>query len=202
MLAILKRYIVPSALTTLVILLFLLEPKSSQWLAYSREEVGNGQIWRFISANLVHLSFWHTLMNLASLWLISLIFRPLLNLLDWSSWFFLLFIANVLAMHLWLPSLYQYVGMSGALYGVIAACCVAELRLGVKISGVLLVIVGVKIFAPQILGIKSEYDSMIGGFVVEESHIIGYVEGLILGLLWPKSRLQKPAFGALITTKK
>ncbi len=197
-----KSYWVPCSLTLLLLLLLFFEPSSSQWLAYQRTQVNDGQIWRFFTANLVHLSPWHTLMNLASLWLISLIFRPLLKINDWLAWFIILFLANIIGLHLWLPSLTEYVGMSGALYGLIAACCIAELRLGVKISGLLLLIVAIKIFAPQIFGIKSEYDSWIGGFVVEESHIIGYLQGIILGLIWPKSRFNKPAFADLIFGKK
>ena len=196
------RYLIPSLLTLLVLLFLALEPLSSQWLSYQREATSNGQVWRFITANFVHLGVWHTLMNLASLWLISMIFRPLLSLTDWALWFFILFLANIIGLHFWLPELQQYVGMSGALYGLIAACCVIELRLGVKISGILLVIVGVKIFAPQILGIKSEYDGWLGGFVVEESHIIGFTQGIILGLVWPKIRVNKPAFGNLMFNDK
>ena len=194
----LQRYWLTVSITLLVLILLALEPLSSGWLQYQRELVNSGQVWRLFTPNLVHLGLEHTLMNLASLWLISLIFRPLLKLSDWSIWLAVLFLANIIGMHFWLPNLTSYVGMSGALYGLIAACCVAELRLKVKISGILLVIVGVKIFAPQIFGIKSEYDEMIGGYIVEESHIIGYLQGMILGLVWPKSRLNQPAFGALM----
>ncbi len=196
--AFLSRYWLTVSISVIVLLLFSLEPTSSNWLQYHRDLVNSGEVWRFFTPNLVHLSLEHTLMNLASLWLISLIFRPLLKLSDWSIWLVALFIANIVGMHLWLPELTSYVGMSGALYGLIAACCVAEFRLKVKISALLLVIVGVKIFAPQILGMKSEYDEIIGGYIVEESHIIGYMQGIILGLIWPKGRLNKPAFGTLM----
>lgn len=202
MIPFLSRYWLTVSITAVVLTLLLLEPHSSHWLEYQRKSVESGQVWRLITANLVHLSLEHTLMNLASLWLITLIFRPLLNTKDWLAWFLILYITNILAMHLWLPELNRYVGMSGALYGLIAAACVAELRLKVFISGALLLIVGLKIFAPKILGIDNEYDEWIGGVVVEESHIIGYIEGLALGLLWPKSRLNQPAFGALIKNKK
>ncbi|NVJ68271.1 MAG: rhombosortase [Gammaproteobacteria bacterium] len=197
----LHKYWLSVSITLVVLILLLLEPTASNWLEYNRTAVTNGQYWRFITANLVHLSPQHTLMNLASLWLITLIFRSLININDWIYWFLALYFCNILGMHLWLPELNQYVGMSGALYGLIAACCVAEMRLKVWLSGLLLIVVGIKIFAPQILGISSEYDSWIGGFVVDESHIIGYLQGVILGLVWPKSRLNQPAFSQLISKK-
>ena len=198
----LQRYAVPITLTLFCLLTLLAGESATYWLDYNRDSVGQGQLWRFITANLVHLGGWHTLMNLASLWLISFIFLPLLSRNHWIIWFAILFIANISAMHLWLPKLTNYVGMSGALYGLIAACAVAEFRLGVKISGILLVLVGIKIFAPQILGIVSEYDSWLGGTVVEESHIIGYVQGLILGLVWPKTWLKEPALAGSLGLKK
>lgn len=198
----LSQYWLSISISLVVLTFLLLEPHSSNWLQYQREEVSTGQVWRLITANLVHLSPQHTFMNLASLWLITLIFRPLLSITDWVLWFLLLYFFNILGLHLWLAHLDQYVGMSGALYGLIAACCVAETKFKVKISALLLIIVGLKIFAPQIMGITSEYDDWIGGFVVEESHIIGYIQGVILGLIWPKSRLNKPAFTDLLLKKK
>lgn len=198
MLIFLRRYAVPFFLSFICILTWILGEQATVWLNYQRSEVDNGQFWRLLTANIVHLGGWHTLLNLASLWLISFIFLPLLTRAHWMLWFFVLFIANILAMHLWLPDLSNYVGMSGALYGLIAACAVAEFRLGVKISGILLVLVGLKIFAPQLLGVVAEYDSWLGGTVVEESHIIGYIQGLILGLVWPKKLIQQTALAESI----
>ncbi|GGF08299.1 rhombosortase [Kangiella profundi] len=171
-------------------------------MAYDRVLVDSGQWWRLVTANLVHLGGWHTVMNLASLWLISFIFQPLLKQSYWIIWVLLLYCVNILAMHLWTPHIIHYVGMSGALYGLIAACATAELRLGVKISGVLLLIVGIKIFLPQIMGVEEEYDDFLGGAVVEESHIIGFIQGIILGLFWPKQLLNEPALKAILKSKK
>ncbi len=197
-----KRYAFALAVSHICIISYLLLPQSSLWLAYDRGLVESGQWWRLITANLVHLGGWHTLMNLASLWLISFIFHPLLKPGYWIAWVLLLYFTNILAMHLWTPHIIHYVGMSGALYGLIAACATAELRLGVKLSGLLLIIVGVKIFLPQIIGVESEYDQFLGGAVVEESHIIGFIEGIILGLIWPKNLLKGPALQSMLKSKQ
>lgn len=197
----LKKYAFALAISHICIASYLLLPQSNLWMAYDRALVDSGQWWRLITANLVHLGGWHTVMNLASLWLISFIFQPLLKSSYWISWVLLLYFVNILAMHLWTPHIIHYVGMSGALYGLIAACATAELRLGVKISGLLLIIVGIKIFLPQIIGVESEYDDFLGGAVVEESHIIGFIQGIILGLLWPKQLLNGPALQAILKTK-
>ncbi len=198
----LQKYAFALLLSHICIASYLLLPQSNLWMAYDRALVENGQWWRFITANLVHLGGWHTVMNLASLWLISFIFQPLLKTSHWIGWVLLLYFVNILAMHLWTPHIIHYVGMSGALYGLIAACATAELRLGVKISGILLIIVGIKIFLPQIIGIESEYDDFLGGAVVEESHIIGFIQGIILGLLWPKRLLNGPALQSILKSKQ
>lgn len=198
----LRKYAFALAVSHICIISYLLLPQSNLWMAYDRVLVDSGHWWRLVTGNLVHLGGWHTVMNLASLWLISFIFQPLLRPCYWISWVLLLYCVNILAMHLWTPHIIHYVGMSGALYGLIAACATAELRLGVKISGVLLLIVGIKIFLPQIIGVEAEYDDFLGGAVVEESHIIGFIQGVILGLFWPKQLLNGPVLKAILKSKK
>lgn len=187
-----KSYALVITITAIVLTLEMIQPWSSEYLAYHRSAIENGfEFWRFFSANLVHLSIQHSLLNLASIWLISFIFKPLLRELDWIYWLLLLYIANTIAMYFFVPDLIQYVGMSGALYGLIAALCVAEIRLGGKLSILLLIIVGIKIIIPRLLGGHTEYNETIGGVVIEEAHIIGYLQGIILGFIWSKSRFNE-----------
>lgn len=187
-----KSYALVITITAIVLILEMMQPWSSEYLAYHRSAIENSfEFWRFFSANLVHLSIQHTLLNLASIWLISFIFKPLLRELDWIYWLLLLYIANTIAMYFFVPDLIQYVGMSGALYGLIAALCVAEIRLGGKLSILLLIIVGIKIIIPRLLGGHTEYNETIGGVVIEEAHIIGYLQGIILGFIWSKSRFNE-----------
>lgn len=191
--SIFKKYAIPLILSHICIALIFASPQIYLWLEYDRVAVTAGEVWRLLTPNLVHLGARHTIMNLAGLWFTMLLFIHLLRQIDWLIWFLVLFIANIVSLYLWVPSLEHYVGMSGALYGLIAAAAVAELRLGIKLSGVLLVIVAGKIFIPQFIGLESSYDDWLGGSVIEEAHIIGFVQGLILGLAWPKGRLRKPA---------
>ncbi|GAA0198186.1 rhombosortase [Kangiella japonica] len=192
MMPLLTKYAIPLILSHICIALIFALPESSLWLSYDRGAVASGELWRFFTPNFVHLGLTHTFLNLAGLWFTMFLFIHLLNFKDWLSWFLILFIANIVGLHLWVPELHNYVGMSGALYGLIAAAAAAELRLGVKLSGLLLLIVGVKIFAPQIFGVESSYNEWLGGNVIEEAHVIGFIEGIILGLTWPKGRLLKP----------
>lgn len=197
------KYAIPLILSHICIILIFALPKINLWFEYSRSAVNSGEIWRFLTPNFVHLGMRHTLLNLAGLWFTMLLFVQLLKNIDWLIWFTVLFIGNIVGLHLWVPSLEQYVGMSGALYGLIAAAAVAELRLGIQLSGLLLVIVGLKIFVPQFIGEEASYNEWLGGNVIEEAHIIGFIQGLILGLVWPKHRLHKPAsFKAKLTNSR
>lgn len=186
------RYAIPLILSHICIILIFALPQLNSWMEYNRSAVNSGEFWRLVTPNFVHLGVRHTLLNLAGLWFTMALFINLLKNTDWLTWFTLLFVGNILGLHLWVPSLEQYVGMSGALYGLIAGAAVAELRLGIKLSGLLLIIVGLKIFIPQFIGEESSYNEWLGGNVIEEAHIIGFIQGLILGLVWPKSRLNKP----------
>lgn len=188
----LKQFFIPLILSHICIILIFASPQINLWLEYDRAAVASGEIWRLLTPNLIHLGVWHTLMNLAGLWFTMILFVHLLRQLDWLIWFLVLFIANIIGLYLWVPSLEHYVGMSGALYGLIAAAAAAELRLGIKISGVLLIIVAIKIFLPQLIGVESRYNDWLGGHVIEEAHVIGFIQGLILGLVWPKARLNRP----------
>jgi len=191
--ATLKKYAIPLILSQICIILIFASPQLDLWLSYDREAVSSGEIWRLLTPNLVHLGFWHTMLNMLGLWFTMILFINLLKQSDWLIWFLILFTGNIIGLHLWVPALEHYVGMSGALYGLIAAAAVAEFRLGIKISGLLLVIVAVKIFIPQFIGVENSYNDWLGGSVIEEAHIIGFIEGIILGLVWPKGKLNKPA---------
>ncbi|AKE52370.1 rhombosortase [Kangiella geojedonensis] len=188
----LKKYAIPLILSHICIILIFALPKPDLWMAYDRRAISDGELWRFLTPNFVHLGVWHTTLNLAGLWFTMLLFINLLKNIDWLAWFAILFVGNIVGLHLWVPSLDHYVGMSGALYGLIAAAAIAEFRLGVKLSGLLLLIVGLKIFMPQLVGVETSYNEWLGGNVIEEAHIIGFIQGLILGLIWPKSRLSEP----------
>ena len=143
------RYAIPLILSHICIILIFALPQLNSWMEYNRSAVNSGEFWRLVTPNFVHLGVRHTFLNLAGLWFTMALFINLLKNTDWLIWFTLLFVGNILGLHLWVPSLEQYVGMSGALYGLIAGAAVAELRLGIKLSGLLLIIVGLKIFIPQ-----------------------------------------------------
>jgi rhomboid family GlyGly-CTERM serine protease len=117
------------ALIALVLLGLMLggEPAASA-LRYEREAVLSGEIWRLLTAHLVHADWAHLAWNLAGLVLVFALFAGEYSLRDWL----LVMLASTVAIDLGFlllePDLTWYVGLSGALHGVMAAGLVAWLR--------------------------------------------------------------------------
>jgi rhomboid family GlyGly-CTERM serine protease len=97
-------------------------------LRYDRAALAHGELWRLLSAHLVHLDFQHALLNCAGLILMWALFAR-----DYSPRQWLIIATATLAAidaGLWLfdSTLLWYVGSSGALHGVMAAGTLAHLR--------------------------------------------------------------------------
>ena len=122
-------------LTLLLLCALLLIPvlfgeAGQQALRYERTGLAQGELWRLLSAHVVHLGLRHALVNvlgLALLWgLFARDYRP-------REWL-LIVVAAALAIDagLWLSAstVRWYVGSSGVLHGVLAAGTLAHLRRG------------------------------------------------------------------------
>lgn len=53
-------------------------------LRFSRDDIANGQWWRLLTGNLVHLGYPHLFLNLAGLAVISLLLAPAMSAFQWS----------------------------------------------------------------------------------------------------------------------
>ncbi|WP_051219403.1 rhombosortase [Oceanobacter kriegii] len=103
----------------LLLLLVWMEPASAQWLEFHRSDIQEGEYWRLLTANLVHLSWFHAFGNvggwLLAAWLLgaSAAFWRVLLLVVWCS----LWVGT----GLWwfADELQRYSGFSGALHGVL-----------------------------------------------------------------------------------
>ena len=104
--------------------LVLIAASNDRWhevLDYRRSAVASGELWRLITAHLMHVNAAHAVLDIAGLWLVAWIFarefdakRQALALaigaafVDFGLWFF----------H---PEVERYVGLSGALHALFAA---------------------------------------------------------------------------------
>ena len=98
------------------------------WLRYDRVALASGQLWRLLTAHLVHLDLHHALLNCLGLSLMWALFAR-----DYTPRQWLLILLGSMAaidagLWLWDSTLGWYVGSSGALHGVMAAGTLAHLR--------------------------------------------------------------------------
>jgi rhomboid family GlyGly-CTERM serine protease len=97
-------------------------------LQYDRAAIAAGELWRLLTAHLVHLDYHHTLLNCAGLALMWALFARAYPPRHWAV--VLLVAIAAIDAGLWLgdSTLRWYVGSSGALHGVMAAGTLAHLR--------------------------------------------------------------------------
>lgn len=154
---------------------------ASPALRYERAGVLGGEWWRLLSGHLVHLGVAHLLLNLSGLVLIGWIFGPGLRAAQWlwvlaGSW-----TAMTIGFLLFEPQLAWYVGLSGALHGLLLGA--ATLDRGFERHLRILLIAGVmaKLAWEQWAGALPFTAEAAGGPVVVDAHLYGGLGGLLAG---------------------
>ena len=143
-------------------------------LRYDRVPLAAGELWRLVTAHLVHLDLHHALLNCAGLVLMWALFAR-----DYTPRQWLAIVLGAMAgidAGLWLcdSTVVWYVGSSGVLHGVLAAGALAHLRRGERDRWVLAGLVAVKL----------AYEHWVGALplsgsdpVVVSAHLYGVIGG-------------------------
>jgi rhomboid family GlyGly-CTERM serine protease len=154
-------------------------------LRYDRAALAHGELWRLLSAHLVHLDFHHALLNCAGLVLMWALFARDYSLRQWLG----IVAATVAAIDagLWFldSTVLWYVGSSGALHGIMAAGALAHLKRGEGDGWIL----------AAFLLAKLGFEHWVGPLpfsgrdpVVVDAHLYGVLGGLAgAGLLRPRA---------------
>jgi rhomboid family GlyGly-CTERM serine protease len=152
-------------------------------LEYHRNKAQAGELWRFISASLLHTNLNHLLMNLAGLALAWALhgeyYRPIAFIVLMAA----LSLAVGIGVHLFSPHLFTYVGLSGALNGLIVWGAVRDIHTGLRSGWLLLAIMLIKIIHEQLSPPNLELQQLINANVAVDAHLYGVIAALILGLL-------------------
>ncbi|MGL4474128.1 MAG: rhombosortase [Shewanella sp.] len=170
------------SLACLMLLAYVIDPNQ---LSYQRSSVAAGAWWQIFSANILHTNAWHLAMNLAGLLIIMTLFPWRLSLKNLWTLFLLLSLIQGIGLFWFYPTTLGFVGLSGILHGLFAYAVVQDLRRKDKWGVILLMAVAAKIIAEQTLGPQALSSQLIGARVADESHLIGAIAGLFLGLLLP-----------------
>ena len=151
-------------------------------LRFDRPAIGQGEWWRFLSGNLAHLGWSHTLLNLAGLGLIWGLFAPVF---DAHRWLIIMLVSGLgVTLGLWFlnPQLQWYVGLSGLLHGLFVAGAIGAIRRGENREAILLAAIVIKLIWEQTVGPLPGTAEMADGPVIVDAHLYGAVSGALIAL--------------------
>lgn len=143
-----------------------------------------GEFWRLFTGNLAHADINHWLINILGLWILWIIyttdsFRSFDKLVAiiFSS------IGTCLCLLIFEPHLRWYVGLSGALHGLLAAGIIVSIKVEPKYQVMLGTLLVSKLFYEQMLGPMPGTQNSISVPVIVNSHLYGAICGLIIGVI-------------------
>ncbi|HEY7672792.1 MAG TPA: rhombosortase [Gammaproteobacteria bacterium] len=175
----LRRAVAPLGIAVLCIAMALGGDGARELFRYDRIALADFELWRLVSAHLVHLSAGHTALNVTALAIIALLFDTALDSFDWIVSAALAALAIDFGLYFFSPDVVWYVGLSGALHGIMVAGALALAVARSRLGAVLIVLVVAKIAWEHWAGPLPLSELTSGGPVVTEAHLYGAVGGAI-----------------------
>lgn len=133
--------------------------------------------WRLLSANFVHLGWQHLGMNLAGLAAIALLVWRYFNNWEWGVIILASCLFVGIGVILWNDEIRWYVGLSGALHGILMAGIFRELTVLRGAGSALLLLTVGKLAWEQFYGPLPGSETTAGGRVLVDAHLYGAVGG-------------------------
>ncbi len=153
----------------------------TEQLQYDRVAITEGEYWRLLSGNLVHLGLNHLLLNAAGFALVAALVWRYYSAVQWALIVAVCALAVGLGLYVLVPELRWYVGLSGVLHGLLLAGACVEVQKYPQTGWPLLVLVVAKLLYEQVTGPMPGSEWAAGGSVVVESHLYGGLAGLVMG---------------------
>jgi rhomboid family GlyGly-CTERM serine protease len=175
----LARAAAPLAIAVVCIVMSLGADGARELFRYDRSALVDFELWRLATAHLVHLSIGHTALNVTALAIIALLFEAALDSFDWIVAVLLSALAIDVGLYVFSPEVAWYVGLSGALHGIMVAGALALVRARSRLGAILLVLVVAKIMWEHWAGPLPFSELTSGGRVVTEAHLYGAVGGAV-----------------------
>lgn len=153
-------------------------------LRYDRIALAQGEWWRFLSGQLVHLGWLHLGLNLLGL---ALVWELVGRHLPIRAWVVAIPLCGLgVGLGLWWlsPEILWYVGLSGCLHGLFAAGAVAAVMRRQRFGWILMAALTAKLAYEQLAGSAPGVEGLIGGRVVTAAHLYGAVAGGLFAVGW------------------
>lgn len=153
-------------------------------LALQRDAVTGGEWWRIISSQFVHLGFNHTLLNIVGYLIIATAFREDVTPAEEAVSLLLANLGVGLGIYFFSLDIVWYVGLSGAIYGLLTH----NLIVGYRRSPILSIFFGLflagKFYYEQFIsGPDTATAAFIGADVAIDSHLYGAITGFVTGFI-------------------
>ncbi len=144
-------------------------------LIYQREEIIQGEVWRVLTGQLLHLSIEHYIYNIVAFLLLYIIaFQLHSKRIFWLSVIWCN-ITTGIAIFFLLPNIIWYAGASGFLHGV-ALVMIIQLIKQHRFFGLLfLLLLIIKLVYEQVFGTIGQF----GFNVIVDVHLIGFIFGAL-----------------------
>lgn len=151
-------------------------------LRYARSAVAAGEVWRLLTAHLVHFGPTHTATNALALVAVMAVLGSHLRLAEWCGVAVLCGLGVSGGLWLGMPDVAYYVGLSGVLHGLVAAGAVTALPNERGFAVLMLVLLGGKLIWEAVHGPTPGTADAAGGPVLIESHRYGALPGALYGV--------------------
>ena len=153
-------------------------------LMWQRQLIRNGQWWRLLTGNFIHLGWPHLFMDLAGLGMIWLLLGASLKIWQWLLALLTSALCVGVGLYLFVPGIRWYLGLSGALHGLYVAGIGGHRREHPVESAVLLFLIIAKLTLECLGGPMPGSDILAGGQVVTQAHLLGALGGLAFAALF------------------
>jgi len=151
------------------------------WFQFTRVDIDAGQWWRFLTGNFVHLTWRHFAMNTLALVAIYALYSNCLKLNSMVFIFLLSCLSVTMGIWIFSPELQWYVGLSGALHGLLITLIIIDyVKNKYVLNIVLLLAVMTKLVWEGMMGPMPGSESTAGGPVVVQAHLYGFMGGLLI----------------------
>jgi rhomboid family GlyGly-CTERM serine protease len=147
---------------------------------YERSALAGAEIWRLLTAHLVHLGIGHTLLNVGALAILVWLFDEALDNVEWAAVMLVSALAIDVGLYAFASHVVWYVGLSGVLHGVMIAGGLKLLAARAPLGLLLLTLTLGKLSWEQWGGTAIPYSELTsGGHVVIEAHLYGAIGGAV-----------------------
>lgn len=152
-------------------------------LAYNRSAVGELQLWRLFTGNLLHSNAAHLGMNLLALLAVWALHGEYLPARRFTWLWLVTGLFCTVCMYFFAPERSSYVGLSGIIHGLLIYGSITDIRHKIWLGWLLLVGVILKIVHEQLVGPSAATAELISTAVATESHLYGAIGGALCGVL-------------------